>query len=244
MATSSVGAMSSIQKAACAPRRVVLLQQRRKLNVVSNAGKAGNWFPGSSTGRLSPDYLDGSIPGDYGFDPLGLGASPKNLQRFREDELIHARWAMLGALGCILPDALGYGNWLEAPNWAIKDGSGVPSYFGADVPFFGFANIVGFQVVLMTIVEAFRNEESDPEKRLYPGGSFDPLGLAKDLDEEKLFALRTREIKNGRLAMFAMAGFFAQGLATGNGPLADFNNHVQAPWTVNIATNGVSVPIY
>ena len=44
--------------------------------------------------------------------------------------------------------------------------------------------------------------------------------------------------------MFAMAGFFAQGLATGNGPLADFSAHVADPFNVNIATNGVSVPIY
>lgn len=29
------------------------------------------WFPGSSP----PEWLDGSIPGDFGFDPLGLGMS-------------------------------------------------------------------------------------------------------------------------------------------------------------------------
>nr|CAD1827380.1 unnamed protein product [Ananas comosus var. bracteatus] len=27
------------------------------------------WFPGSSP----PEWLDGSLPGDFGFDPLGLG---------------------------------------------------------------------------------------------------------------------------------------------------------------------------
>jgi hypothetical protein len=27
-----------------------------------------SWFPGSKL----PDHLDGSLPGDYGFDPLGL----------------------------------------------------------------------------------------------------------------------------------------------------------------------------
>lgn len=29
------------------------------------------WFPGSS----APEWLDGSLPGDFGFDPLGLGMS-------------------------------------------------------------------------------------------------------------------------------------------------------------------------
>lgn len=31
------------------------------------------WFPGS----VPPPWLDGSLPGDFGFDPLGLGKSLK-----------------------------------------------------------------------------------------------------------------------------------------------------------------------
>ena len=34
------------------------------------------WFPGNK----APDYLDGSLPGDFGFDPLGLGSDPQTLR--------------------------------------------------------------------------------------------------------------------------------------------------------------------
>jgi len=37
-----------------------------------------------------------SLPGDYGFDPLSLGADAEALKWNQQAELIHGRWAMLG----------------------------------------------------------------------------------------------------------------------------------------------------
>jgi len=48
----------------------------------------------------------------------------------------------------------------------------------------------------------YRNGELNPEKRVYPGGYFDPLALASD-DSDRTAKLREAEIKHGRLAMIA-----------------------------------------
>ena len=45
-----------------------------------------------------------SLVGDFGFDPLGLGKKPEDLAWYVQAELVHARFAMLGAAGIIIPE--------------------------------------------------------------------------------------------------------------------------------------------
>lgn len=221
------------------------------------------WFPGAQ----APEYLDGTLIGDYGFDPFGLGkpaeylqydpdsldqnlaqnlagevigtrfedadvkatpfqpyAEVFGLQRFRECELIHGRWAMLATLGALTVEWLTGVTWQDAGKVELIDGS---SYLGQPLPF-TITTLIWIEVLVIGYIEFQRNAELDPERRLYPGGSyFDPLGLAAD--PEKKETLQLAEIKHARLAMVGFLGFAVQAAATGKGPLNNWATHLSDP---------------
>ena len=187
-----------------------------------------------------PSYLDGTLAGDYGFDPLGLGADGA-IKQYRVAEVIHARWAMLAIPGVVIPEALGLpgGVWTETGKVFLDGETGRPFFLENPIVF------AAIQVALMAGVEQFRSSGEGPAgfvpfkgkfdesafkglDPINPGGPLDFFNVASN--PQDLALLKVKEIKNGRLAMIAMLGVFVQGLTTGEGPAANWGKHVADPF--------------
>ncbi|KAF5828084.1 chlorophyll a/b-binding protein, partial [Dunaliella salina] len=197
-------------------------------------------------------HLKGEVAGDVGFDPLNLASEPETFAKYHEAELLHARWAMLGALGCLVPEVLairgvdvGEAVWWKVGksklendltlNWGGIEGFRIAGKQGIGI-------IAACQVFLMGGPEyarqvGIRSLEPVgvflPGTQTYPGGApFDPLGISKRPDDFAEQAVK--EIKNGRLAMVAMAGYFAQAAVTRQGPVQNFLDFLKDPAANNL----------
>jgi light-harvesting complex I chlorophyll a/b binding protein 2/light-harvesting complex I chlorophyll a/b binding protein 4 len=207
------------------------------------AGRNAAWFPGTR----APEHLDGSLVGDFGFDPLGLGVDAGKLAWYQQAELVHCRFAMLGVAGVLFPEVLKSAG-LGGP------AAQVPWFDAGKFEYFASADaLFGVQMLLFAWVELRRlqdirkpgsvnqdpifsnNKLPDSNEVGYPGGIFDPLGYAKGTADKN--NLKLKEIKNGRLAMLAFAGFAVQAFATGTTPLQGLSAHLADPWSTTVWQN-------
>ena len=183
-----------------------------------------------------PPYLTGEMPGDVGWDPLQMGAQ-RDIIKLRERELIHGRWAMLAAIGVLVPEstarlsifgAPGQHWWNTAITWSDTL-TGLPelTYLGETIPW-GIFWLPIIHLPLFFVAELLRTGRLEVEAfrgldRMYPGGKlFDPLGIGAGVSDEELKILKTIEIQHCRLAMIASFGFIVEALAWGAGPLDVF----------------------
>jgi len=154
-----------------------------------------------------PELLDGSLPGDRGFDPFNFSSDAAALNWYRDSELKHARLAMLAVVGWPMAElthkALANQFDLE-PALALQDKA--PSVLNGGLsltnPLFWVGAISAAAALEFVGIKNGKNRE--------PGDfGFDPLSLGGS-DEKKQFFVQEAEIFNGRLAMLAITGFVAQ----------------------------------
>jgi hypothetical protein len=176
------------------------------------------WLP--IGGVLAPAVLDGSFPGDVGFDPLGLARSKRGLYWMREAEVKHGRLAMLAAVGWPLSElwhkniasTLGLSSILAANDRA-------PSLLNGGLSSSWVTTVLLGSVVISGMLESRAMNKgaifwnTDKPKNYVPGDlDFDPLGLMNARGDAK--AMQTAEIKNGRLAMLAITAYAFQEFAS------------------------------
>ena len=202
------------------------VSSRRSMKV--RAGGDYGWYP-----------EPGTYPGSGEEAPVEYEGDAKLAER----ELIKGRFAMLGLTGAWASE-VGTGiPWFEAGALCTpSDCTAIADKFpGAIYPlappdsgFPSFFNVLAIEVIFFGSAEAYRTGVLDPVfdelsvGDAYPGGRFDPIGLAADpsIFEE----LKVKELKHARLAMLGWSGCLVQYPATGKGPLVNWAEHVADPF--------------
>ena len=174
-----------------------------------------------------PKNLDGTLPGDVGFDPAGFTNNPPksrwltgegpSLKWYREAEIVHGRVAQLAVLGNLVP------GWFH---WSVPAGfPGIaPNAFAELNPFKTLDTIPEaglWQIVCaIYVVELYRAKnvlygDAEPGDLGLGQTGWNPFGFK--YTEEEYFEKQVQEIKHGRLAMFGAVGMLLQAKFSGMG---------------------------
>ncbi|KAG1658926.1 hypothetical protein FOA52_003096 [Chlamydomonas sp. UWO 241] len=262
MSRSAVNGVRAAPKAMrpAVSRTVVVRAEETKVAKSERAAPLGNIGTiGASTSSLA--YLDGTLPGDYGFDPLGLldpsaSGGFVNPEWLKYSEIIHCRFAMLGAAGCIAPEILGSMGVIpqeSAITWyssGVIPPAGSPDLYWTDSMSLFYVEVIAMQFAELRRLQDFRYPGSMGKQYFigleaifkgsgnpsYPGGQFFNMANLGANDKE-MMSLKKKEIENGRVAMLAMFGYGAQAVITREGPWANLTHHLADPVNNNILTN-------
>ena len=121
---------------AAIPGHHVFQSPRARIAVRASTERA-TWLPGLDP----PPHLDGTLPGDFGFDPLGLGEEPANLKWYVQAELVHCRFAMAGVAGILATDFI-----------RVSGINNLPVWFEAGATKFDFANTTALFFVQLLLM--------------------------------------------------------------------------------------------
>lgn len=180
---------------------------------VKSADKSASGKKNINLNRRPNDTgLIGDLPPVGFWDPAGLAerASPEELSRYRECEIMHGRFAQLAVLGMLLPEKY-------ASEGAFGDDFLAPT--GTALEVFNTDPVwVALTFGVISVLETVRLLETEPGAR--QNGKTLEAGLYPTPDPEQLLDYQLKELQHGRLAMLAFAGQVVQELVTSE-PLFD-----------------------
>lgn len=192
----------------------------------------------------APSTLDGTLPGDFGFDPVGFstgnfaawfdsgnsGDSMSDLYWLREAEITHGRIAQLAVVGFIWP-AL-YGTF-PGNEWTGVDAYNYPNPVEAlsSVPGLAIAQIVGamswIEFRRVTLIKEQGSSRVPGDLGIGQYGTWNPLEL--NFDDEKYAEIQLQEIKHCRLGMLGAAGLWLQACNSGTDIVTQLGTALSAP---------------
>lgn len=162
------------------------------------------WYAGGLVGSEMHGF------GTYVFDPLDLAISyPESLPWFREAELKHGRIAMLAMVGLIAPDAFR----IPLDVFASKDLNAITAHKMLIGPGLG-EGPMWMLLLFCGAIESLRFRDLGLGfEKLNVENAGNNFGKAfLPTTEESSVSLKMKELKNGRLAMFAFGGCVTQGV--------------------------------
>jgi len=158
-----------------------------------------------------PEKLDGSMPGDMGFDPMGLSDIQTDLRYARWAELKHGRVCMLAVTGMVWQE---YGAHLPGDAYATTD----PWEAISSV---GFGSNIQTLLAIGVLELANWDETFNGESRPGMVNGFVPQWWSKISDAQKDIHYE-QEIVHSRLAMIAFIGATHQSFFFPGHKLLDF----------------------
>ena len=191
--TTALSATRAVSKAA--PKKAAAKEAPKKKKISLNLPK--------SSGAEAPPGLVGALPPVGFFDPAGFAAkaSPEELARYRDVEIMHGRFAQLAVLGFIIPEKCAYdgsfGDDFLAPTGRALEAINTDPIW------------LALTLGVISVLETLRLLETEPGNRA--DARIEALGW-RPKTESEFVNYQVRELQQGRLAMLAFAGEVAQEL--------------------------------